>query len=177
MATVLQPIAAIAAATGIPASALYAYGPYKAKLTYDYLATLPAARRGKLILVTAINPTTAGEGKTTTTIGLGDALRRSGRSTMICLREPSLGPCFGAKGGATGGGASRVAPADEINLGYRLALGRAPTVTESRAAGGFVSRQESSYTEAGRDPKEARRLALVDFCQVLFGLNEFIYIK
>ena len=75
------------------------------------------------------------------------------------------------------GAAEAGGPADEINLGYRLALGRAPTVTESRAAGGFVSRQESSYTEAGRDPKEARRLALVDFCQVLFGLNEFIYIK
>ncbi|MBP7253599.1 MAG: formate--tetrahydrofolate ligase [Alphaproteobacteria bacterium] len=114
----LQPIAAIAASVGIPASALYAYGPYKAKLTYDYLAKLPPQPRGKLILVTAINPTAAGEGKTTTSIGLGDALRLTGRKTIICLREPSLGPCFGAKGGATGGGKARVAPADEINLHF-----------------------------------------------------------
>lgn len=118
MDSALQPIAAIAAALGIPDAALYAYGPYKAKLTDDYLATLPDARRGKLILVTAINPTAAGEGKTTTSIGLGDALRRTGRKTVICLREPSLGPCFGAKGGATGGGQARVAPADEINLHF-----------------------------------------------------------
>ncbi len=114
----LQPIAAIAARLGIPADALYAYGPFKAKLTYDYLATLPPEPHGKLILVTAINPTAAGEGKTTTSIGLGDALRRTGRKTVICLREPSLGPCFGAKGGATGGGKARVAPADEINLHF-----------------------------------------------------------
>lgn len=118
MVSALQPIAAIAAPLGIPDSALYAYGPYKAKLTYDFLATLPPEPRGKLILVTAINPTAAGEGKTTTSIGLGDALRRTGRKTVICLREPSLGPCFGAKGGATGGGKARVAPGDEINLHF-----------------------------------------------------------
>lgn len=114
----LQPIATIAAQLDIPASALYAYGPYKAKLTTDYLQSLTDKPKGKLILVTAINPTAAGEGKTTTTIGLGDALHRSGRRTAICLREPSLGPCFGAKGGATGGGRSRVAPMDEINLHF-----------------------------------------------------------
>jgi formate--tetrahydrofolate ligase len=114
----LQPIATIAAQLDIPASALYAYGPYKAKLTTDYLQSLADKPQGKLILVTAINPTAAGEGKTTTTIGLGDALHRSGRRTAICLREPSLGPCFGAKGGATGGGRSRVAPMDEINLHF-----------------------------------------------------------
>ncbi|HZZ88163.1 MAG TPA: formate--tetrahydrofolate ligase, partial [Caulobacteraceae bacterium] len=113
----LLPIEDVAARVGIPERALYRYGPYKAKLGYDYLATLPE-RRGKLILVTAISPTPAGEGKTTTSIGLGDALRHIGRKTLICLREPSMGPCFGMKGGATGGGASQIAPAEEINLHF-----------------------------------------------------------
>jgi formate--tetrahydrofolate ligase len=113
----LTDIEEIGARVGIPARALYRYGPYKAKLAAGWLATLPP-RRGRLILVTAISPTPAGEGKTTTTIGLGDALTRIGRKTLICLREPSLGPCFGMKGGATGGGASQVAPSDEINLHF-----------------------------------------------------------
>src|ERR1700722_13043738 len=102
--TKLRPIEEIGAKAGIPASALYRYGPFKAKLSLDYLATLPKEPKAKLILVTAISPTPAGEGKTTTTIGLGDALNRIGKKTIICLREPSLGPCFGMKGGATGGG-------------------------------------------------------------------------
>ena len=113
----LTDIEEIGARVGIPAKALYRYGPYKAKLAADWLARLPP-RRGRLILVTAISPTPAGEGKTTTTIGLGDALTRIGRQTLICLREPSLGPCFGMKGGATGGGAAQVAPSDEINLHF-----------------------------------------------------------
>jgi formate--tetrahydrofolate ligase len=117
-ATQLAPIAAIGAKLGIPVDALYTYGPYKAKLTYDYLASLETPTKGKLILVTAINPTPAGEGKTTTTIGLGDALAKLGHKTAICLREPSLGPCFGMKGGATGGGKAQVAPMDEINLHF-----------------------------------------------------------
>jgi formate--tetrahydrofolate ligase len=108
----------IAASVGIPAEALYNFGPYKAKLTRDYLARLPEQRHGKLILVTAISPTPAGEGKTTTTIGLGDALTSLGHKTLICLREPSMGPCFGQKGGATGGGRSQIAPAEEINLHF-----------------------------------------------------------
>jgi formate--tetrahydrofolate ligase len=111
----LLPIDAVAAKLGVPADALYRYGPFKAKLSTPFIRSLPA-RRGKLILVTAINPTPAGEGKTTTTIGLGDALTRIGERAMICLREPSLGPCFGMKGGATGGGRAQVAPATEINL-------------------------------------------------------------
>ncbi len=114
----LLPIDRIAAAAGIPADGLYRYGPYMAKLTADYVGSLPERKSGKLILVTAINPTPAGEGKTTTTIGLGDALTRIGRKTLICLREPSLGPCFGMKGGATGGGRAQVAPATEINLHF-----------------------------------------------------------
>jgi formate--tetrahydrofolate ligase len=112
---VLQPIEAIGARAGLGPDALYRYGPYKAKVSLAAIAALPE-RRGKLILVTAISPTPAGEGKTTTTIGLGDALNLSGRPTVICLREPSLGPCFGQKGGANGGGLAQVVPQDEINL-------------------------------------------------------------
>ena len=111
----LLPIEEIGARLGVPPEALYRYGPHKAKLTSEFIAGLPP-RRGKLILVTAISPTPAGEGKTTTTIGLGDALSRIGEKALICLREPSMGPCFGVKGGATGGGASQVAPAADINL-------------------------------------------------------------
>ena len=114
-AAVLRPIAEIGARAGLPADALYRYGPYKAKVGFAALAALPA-RRGRLVLVTAISPTPAGEGKTTTTIGLGDALNLIGRRAIICLREPSLGPCFGIKGGANGGGRAQVVPQDEINL-------------------------------------------------------------
>ncbi len=94
------------------------YGHYKAKLSLDFLDTLKTRKDGKLILVTAISPTPAGEGKTTTTVGLGDALNRIGKETIICLREPSLGPCFGMKGGATGGGYSQVVPMEDINLQF-----------------------------------------------------------
>jgi formate--tetrahydrofolate ligase len=114
----LKPIEAIGDKLGIPATALYHYGPHKAKLNFDFLDTLPKTAKGKLILVTAISPTPAGEGKTTTTIGLGDALSHLGKKTLVCLREPSLGPCFGMKGGATGGGRAQVAPMDEINLHF-----------------------------------------------------------
>ena len=100
-ATTLRPIEDIATKLGIPSEAIEPYGRHKAKLD---LARVPASdRTGKLILVTAINPTPAGEGKTTTSIGLADALNRIGRQTVLALREPSLGPCFGTKGGATGG--------------------------------------------------------------------------
>jgi formate--tetrahydrofolate ligase len=114
----LKPIAEIAAKIGAPESALHPFGCFIAKLEYDFLRSLGDRPDGKLILVTAINPTPAGEGKTTTTIGLGDALNRIGKKTIICLREPSLGPCFGLKGGATGGGYAQVAPMDEINLHF-----------------------------------------------------------
>ena len=117
-ATPLQPIEAVAAALNIPPEALYRYGPHKAKVPLDFATSAMAAPRGKLVLVTAISPTPAGEGKTTTSIGLGDALRRQGVKVAICLREPSLGPCFGAKGGATGGGRAQVGPMSEINLHF-----------------------------------------------------------
>jgi formate--tetrahydrofolate ligase len=113
-----QPIAEIAAKLEIPAEALCPYGPHKAKVRLDYLQGLGERRDAKLVLVTAMTPTPAGEGKTTTTVGLGDALNRIGRRTAICLREPSLGPCFGMKGGAAGGGYAQVVPMEDINLHF-----------------------------------------------------------
>ncbi len=114
----LRPIAEVAKAAGIPAEALEPYGRFKAKVGLDFIKAQEARPDGALVLVTGSSPTAAGEGKTTTTIGLGDALNRVGRRAMICLREPSLGPCFGVKGGATGGGRAQVAPMDEINLHF-----------------------------------------------------------
>jgi formate--tetrahydrofolate ligase len=103
---------------GIDAKDLLLYGHYKAKISVDYLRTLDSLPNAKLILVTAITPTPAGEGKTTTTVGLGDALNKLGRKAIICLREPSLGPCFGVKGGAAGGGYAQVVPMEDINLHF-----------------------------------------------------------
>ena len=103
---------------GIAPEHLEPYGHYKAKLSLDYIESLKSAEDGKLVLVTAISPTPAGEGKTTTTVGLGDALNRIGKKTIICLREPSLGPCFGVKGGAAGGGYAQVVPMEDINLHF-----------------------------------------------------------
>ena len=103
---------------GIPAEHLEPYGHYKAKVSLDYLDSLKSRANGKLILVTAISPTPAGEGKTTTTVGLGDALNRIGKKAVICLREPSLGPVFGMKGGAAGGGYAQVVPMEDINLHF-----------------------------------------------------------
>ncbi|RIV87614.1 formate--tetrahydrofolate ligase [Aurantiacibacter zhengii] len=111
----LKPIAEVAGAAGIPGDAVIPFGRHKAKID---TALLPDAPQGKLILVTAINPTPAGEGKTTTSVGLSDALHRIGKKAMLCLREPSLGPCFGMKGGGAGGGKSQVMPMDEINLHF-----------------------------------------------------------
>jgi formate--tetrahydrofolate ligase len=117
-AAALRPIGEIAARAGIPDEALLRHGRYKAKIDFDFIRSLQDGIEGALVLVTGISPTPAGEGKTTTTIGLGDALNAAGHRTMICLREPSLGPCFGVKGGATGGGLAQVAPMAEINLHF-----------------------------------------------------------
>jgi formate--tetrahydrofolate ligase len=114
-----RPIMALAEARyGIGAEHLEPYGHYKAKLSLDYIESLQARPDGQLVLVTAISPTPAGEGKTTTTVGLGDALNRAGHRAIICLREPSLGPCFGMKGGAAGGGYAQVVPMEDINLHF-----------------------------------------------------------
>ncbi len=114
----MQRITQVAQRIGIPEDALEPYGHYKAKISLDYLDSLKGRHDGKLILVTAISPTPAGEGKTTTTVGLGDALNRIGKKAMICLREPSLGPVFGLKGGATGGGQAQIVPMEDINLHF-----------------------------------------------------------
>jgi formate--tetrahydrofolate ligase len=114
----MKPISQIAAGLGIPDEALDPYGRYKAKVSLEYVDSLNNRPDGKLILVTAISPTPAGEGKTTTTVGLGDALNRIGKKTIICLREPSLGPVFGMKGGAAGGGMAQVVPMEDINLHF-----------------------------------------------------------
>src|SRR6185312_9648525 len=103
---------------GIAPENLEPYGHYKAKVSIDYIKSLKDRKNGKLILVTAISPTTAGEGKTTTTVGLTDALNHIGKKAMICLREPSLGPSFGMKGGAAGGGHAQVVPMEDINLHF-----------------------------------------------------------
>ena len=116
--TKIRPIEEIAAKLHIPDEDLERYGHYKAKVSLDYYHTLDNAPNGKLVLVTAINPTPAGEGKTTAVVGLGDALNRIGKRTVICLREPSLGPCFGVKGGAAGGGYAQVIPMEDINLHF-----------------------------------------------------------
>jgi formate--tetrahydrofolate ligase len=112
------PIEKVAENAGIPYDSLELYGKYKAKLSEDYLKELSGEENGKLVLVTAINPTPAGEGKTTTTIGLVDALNKRGKKAVAALREPSLGPCFGIKGGAAGGGYAQVVPMEELNLHF-----------------------------------------------------------
>ncbi|PLX41001.1 MAG: formate--tetrahydrofolate ligase [Hyphomicrobiales bacterium] len=113
-----KPIQEIGAALGIEDSALLPYGNDKAKIDLDFIDSLEQRPNGRLILVTAMTPTPAGEGKTTTTVGLGDAMRRIGKHTAICLREPSLGPCFGMKGGAAGGGHAQIVPMEDINLHF-----------------------------------------------------------
>ena len=118
-AATIQPIIPlIKSQIGIDAKELNPYGHFKAKLSLDYINSLQGKPDGKLILVTAISPTPAGEGKTTTTVGLGDGLNQIGKKALICLREPSLGPVFGMKGGATGGGMAQVIPMEDINLHF-----------------------------------------------------------
>ena len=114
----LLPIREIAAKLGIPEEQYEQYGRYKAKLTEDYLKSIQDRKDGRLILVTAINPTPAGEGKTTISIGMADAFNRLGKKVMLALREPSLGPCFGVKGGAAGGGYAQLVPMEELNLHF-----------------------------------------------------------
>jgi formate--tetrahydrofolate ligase len=114
----IKPIGEIASTIGIPADAILNYGPTKAKVSMEFIDSIKKKERGKLILVTAMTPTPAGEGKTTTTVGLGDGLNAIGKKAIICLREPSLGPSFGMKGGAAGGGYAQVIPMEDINLHF-----------------------------------------------------------
>ena len=116
--TTVKPISEIAQKMDIPSEAIVPFGNDKAKISLDWLDQQPLRNNAKLILVTAINPTPAGEGKTTTSVGLGDGINRIGKNSITCLREPSLGPCFGMKGGAAGGGYSQVVPMEDINLHF-----------------------------------------------------------
>ena len=117
-AAAMKPIVQVAAELGLSEDDLELYGKYKAKVSLDVWERLKDRPNGKVILVSAINPTPAGEGKTTNTVGLGDALRKLGKKVVIALREPSLGPCFGVKGGAAGGGYAQVVPMEDINLHF-----------------------------------------------------------
>lgn len=114
----IKPIGTIADKLAIPEKHLNPYGKYKAKVSLEFFEEVKKRKPGRLILVTGINPTAAGEGKSTVTVGLGDGLRKIGKKSAICLREPSLGPCFGVKGGAAGGGYSQVIPMEDINLHF-----------------------------------------------------------
>src|SRR6266478_1211338 len=136
---------------GIASEHLQPYGHYKAKVSLEYLDTIQSRPDGKLILVTAMSPTPAGEGKTTTTVGLGDALNRLGKKTVICLREPSMGPVFGMKGGAAGGGYAQVVPMEDINLHFTgdfHAIGAA-----NNLLGAMVDNHVYWGNELGIDPR------------------------
>ena len=115
---VMQPIKEVAANYGVMEDELELYGKYKAKLSDELWERIKNRPDGKLVLVTAINPTPAGEGKTTTSVGLGQAFAKVGKNAIIALREPSLGPCFGIKGGAAGGGYAQVVPMEDLNLHF-----------------------------------------------------------
>jgi formate--tetrahydrofolate ligase len=154
-AAAMRPIGQVAMEKlGIPDEALSLYGRYKAKISMDYIRALADRPNGKLILVTAITPTPAGEGKTTTTVGLGDALNHIGKKAILCLREPSLGPCFGVKGGAAGGGYAQVVPMEDINLhftGDLHAIG---------AANNLLAALVDNHIYYGLDPRiDPRRVA------------------
>ena len=139
---VMEPIGRIAQKLGIGEDDLELYGKYKAKLSEEYLNGLRHRPDGKLILVTAINPTPAGEGKTTTSVGLGQAFGKLGKKAVVALREPSLGPCFGIKGGAAGGGYAQVVPMEELNLHFTgdfHAITSATMILDNRSFRSFIS--------------------------------------
>src|SRR5512147_2712590 len=146
----MQPIENVAAKIGIGRDQLLQYGPYKAKLSLEAVKEIGKRKPGKLILVTAINPTPAGEGKTTTTVGLGDGLNRIGKKAIICLREPSLGPCFGVKGGAAGGGYAQVVPMEDLNLHFTGDLHAITAANNLLAA--MIDAHLTHGNELGLDP-------------------------
>jgi len=156
----LRKISEISSSLGIPEDRLIPYGWYKAKVDWRYLKELESRDDGKLIMVTAITPTPAGEGKTTTTIGLTQALVRLGKKAMLCLREPSLGPCFGVKGGAAGGGYSQVLPMEDINLHFTgdiHAVGVAHNLLSA-----MIDNHIHQGNELGIDPRKVRWGRVVD---------------
>jgi formate--tetrahydrofolate ligase len=157
----LQRIAAVAREKlGIAEEHLEPYGHYKAKVSLKYLATLKSRKDGKLVLVTAMTPTPAGEGKTTTTVGLGDALNHIGKKAMICLREPSLGPVFGMKGGAAGGGHAQVVPMEDINLHFTGDFGAIQLANNLLAA--LIDNHIHHGNELGIDPRRIQWRRVLD---------------
>src|SRR3981189_3474597 len=156
----LKPIGEIAARLGIPSASIENYGHYKAKIALDYLESLKDRPNGKLILVTAISPTPAGEGKTTTTVGLGDALNYIGKKAVICLREPSLGPVFGVKGGAAGGGYAQVVPMEDINLHFTGDFGAIQLANNLLAA--LIDNHISHGNELGIDIRRIQWKRVLD---------------
>ena len=147
----MQRITEIARKVGIPDDHLVPYGHYKAKVSLEYVDSLKDKKDGKLILVTAISPTPAGEGKTTTTVGLGDALNHIGKKAIICLREPSLGPVFGVKGGAAGGGYAQIVPMEDINLHFTGDFGAIGLANNLLAA--LIDNHISYGNALGIDPR------------------------
>jgi formate--tetrahydrofolate ligase len=147
----MQRINQVAAKLGIPEDSLEPYGHYKTKLSLEYIESLKGRKNGKLILVTAMSPTPAGEGKTTTTVGLGDALNHIGKKAIICLREPSLGPVFGVKGGAAGGGYAQVVPMEDINLHFTGDFNAIALANNLLAA--MIDNHISHGNELGIDPR------------------------
>ncbi len=147
----MQRVTKIAEKLGIPEEHLVPYGHYKAKVSLEYVDSLKDRKEGKLILVTAISPTPAGEGKTTTTVGLGDALNKIGKKAVICLREPSLGPVFGVKGGAAGGGYAQVVPMEDINLHFTGDFGAIGLANNLLSA--LIDNHISHGNELGIDPR------------------------
>ena len=148
----MKPIRDIAAVAGVDEEYLEYYGKYKAKIDLKLLADRADRPDGKLILVTAINPTPAGEGKTTTTVGLADGMRRLGKNTVVALREPSLGPVFGVKGGAAGGGYAQVVPMEDINLHFTGDSSARPTTCWPPCWTTTFSRATSWTSTCGASP-------------------------
>jgi formate--tetrahydrofolate ligase len=145
---------------GIPAEALIPFGHYKAKLSHAFIASLSERPRGKLVLVTAITPTPAGEGKTTTSVGLNDGLNQLGAKSIVCLREPSLGPCFGMKGGAAGGGRAQVLPMEDINLHFNGDFHAITTAHNLLAA--LIDNHLHWGNELGIDPRRVLWKRVID---------------
>ncbi len=154
--TPMKPITDIAKVAGVADQYLELYGTYKAKVDYNLLRETNGTD-GKLILVTAINPTPAGEGKTTTTVGLADGMRRLGKNAVVALREPSLGPVFGVKGGAAGGGYAQVVPMEDINLHFTLSRHRRGQQPAGRHAGQPYPAGERAGYRCEKDHLEALR--------------------
>lgn len=170
----MKKVAEIAQALGIPADSVENYGPYKAKIDFEAHPNLYDHPDGKLILVTAVSPTPAGEGKTTTTVGLGDALNHIGKKAIICLREPSMGPVFGMKGGAAGGGYAQVVPMEDINLHFTGDF--AAIALAHNLLSALIDNHIHQGNELGIDPRQVAWKRVVDMNdralrQIVVGLG------